>query len=372
MLVRAYRLTDKLGIVILKTTAAFGHLSEVGVTRLAGVCQRTIGGGFGIIVGLILGILRGLAGIFRFLFRVFGGNARRVTQQATGVVGVSTSTMMARRAARAEMSAKIVEDPLRSQNRILSALFIVVLAALIGVVLWATNPSRQSPNVNTLADLGNGASLLVTNVPIDATGVALGSTPVPTATLLPSVLEARGSIAYVAHEKGQTDIWALSIGNRTPVRLMNSPADERDPAWSPDGTKLAYASRQDGNWEIYIHDLVGGTTKRMTYDLSFQGSPHWSPDGKFLTYESYQGNNLDIYVVPVDGSQPALRVTNNPAPDFSPAWSPVNNGRSLAFVSWRDGNQDIYIFSLDNPTDAASVNITNTPDRQENYPAWSS
>ena len=43
----------------------------------------------------------------------------------------------------------------------------------------------------------------------------------------------------------------------------------------------------------------------------------------------------------------------------------------IAFVSWRDGNQDIYIFSLDNPTDAASINLTNTPDRHENYPVWS-
>ncbi len=372
MLVRAYRLTDKLGIVILKSSAAFGQLSEVGVSRLAGTSWRIIGGVLGFIAALILGILRGVIRVFSVTLKLFGGGARRVSQQATGAVGASTSTMMARRAARAEMTAKVTEDPLRVQNRTLSALFVLVLAALIGVVLWATNPARQSPNLNTLADLGNGSSLSVTNAPLDSTGIpVLGSTAVPTATLLPQVLEARGSIAYVAHENGQTDIWALSIGNRTPIRLTNSPADERDPSWSPDGTKLAYASRQDGNWEIYIDDLVSGTTKRMTYDLSFQGSPHWSPDGKFLTYESYQGNNLDIYVVPVDGSQPALRVTNNPAPDFSPAWSPVNNGRSLAFVSWRDGNQDIYIFSLDNPTDAASVNITNTPDRQEDHPAWS-
>lgn len=372
MLVRAYRLTDKLGVIILKTSGAFGQLSELGVMRLVGVGRRTLGGGLGLGAGFILALLRGIYTVFSAILRLLSGSARRVTQQAAGAVGASTSTMMARRAARAELSATITEDPLRAQNRTLSALFVLVLAALIGVVLWATNPARQSPNLNSLVDLGDGTSLLATNASLGATVIPiLGSTAVPTATLLPLVFEARGSIAYVARQNGQTDIWALSIGNRTPIRFTNSPAHERDPAWSPDGTKLAYASRQDGNWEIYIDDLVDSATKRMTYDLSFQGSPHWSPDGKFLTYESYQGNNLDIYVVPVDGSQPALRVTNNSSPDFSPAWSPVNNGRSLAFVSWRDGNQDIYIFSLDNPTDAASVNITNTPSRQENYPAWS-
>src|SRR5258705_1725271 len=123
MLVRAYRLTDKLGIVILKRSAAFGQVSEVGVTRLAGVGRRTIGGGLGIIAGLILAILRGFVGLFRLILRLFGGSARRVSQQATGIVGASTSTMMARRAARAEMSAAVTEDPLRAQNRTLSGLF---------------------------------------------------------------------------------------------------------------------------------------------------------------------------------------------------------------------------------------------------------
>lgn len=372
MLVRAYRLTDKLGIVILKLSMAFGELSTAGVTRFTAVGRRGVGGIFAVIFG-VLGIFWGIfRRILGFVFRLLGGGARRASQQAAGAVGTSTSNRMARRAARAEMTATVTEDPLRAQNRTLSAVAVILLAALIGVILWATGPSRQTSTLASLADLGSGISLSSTNAPLNATIVpALGSTVVPTATTLPEVLSARGSIAYTAREKGQTDIWALSIGSRTPIRLTNSPADERDPAWSPDGTKLAYASRQDGNWEIYIYDVLDGSSKRMTYDLSFQGAPRWSPDGKFLTYESYQGNNLDIYVVPVDGSQPALRVTDSSTPDFAPAWSPVNNGRRIAFVSWRNGNQDIYLFSLDNPVDSASINLTNTPNRQENYPAWS-
>jgi TolB protein len=189
---------------------------------------------------------------------------------------------------------------------------------------------------------------------------------VPTATALPSILDVQGSLAYVVRENAQDDIWALPVGSRTPIRLTNNPADERDPAWSPDGRKLAYASHQGNNWDLYIDDLPTNATTRMTYDQSFQGAPSWSPDGKWLAYESYQGNNLDIYVMPIDASQPAQRVTDSPAPDFAPAWSPL--GRQIAFVSWRDGNQDIYVFSLDTREFA---NLTNTPDRQEDHPSWS-
>jgi TolB protein len=375
MLVRAYRLTDKFGLLLLKSTLALIDWTLDGLSVVTRTLGRVFGGVFGIIAGTVYGVVRRLAliiwSVLRVIFNILGGLvlsglglARRSSQQATQAAGAN----MARRAARAEMDVGLAEDPLRAQNRVLSGVTVVLLAVLIGVVLWATNPARTAvPNLPTVNN--PNFSFIASTEQVAPTSSVLLNTPVPTATQLPSVLEARGSVAYTVRERGQDDIWALGIGSRTPIRLTNSPADDRDPAWSPDGTKLAYASRQDGNWEIYVYTLATGQTTRMTYDLSFQGAPGWSPDGQWLVYESYQGNNLDIYIVPVDGSRPAQRVTDNPAPDFSPAWSP--DGRRIAFVSWRDGNQDIYVFSLDNPADSESINLTNTAGRHEDYPAWS-
>jgi TolB protein len=263
------------------------------------------------------------------------------------------------------MESSLTEDPLVQRNRLLSGVTVVLLASLIGIVLWSTGPA-QNIGRNLPSAVGDVNLLSATQQP--ATSVPLLATGVPTVTPLPAILEARGSLAYTVREMGQDDIWAVNIGDRTPLRLTNSPEDERDPVWSPDGRKLAYASRQDGNWEIYIYDVQSDETTRMTFDLSFQGAPQWSPDGQWLVYESYQGDNLDIYITRIDGSQ-VERLTDHPGPDFSPSWSP--DGRQIAFVSWRDGNQDIYAFSLDDPRDAASVNITNTPTRLEDYPDWS-
>ncbi len=380
MLVRAYRLTDKIGIVILKSSAALTDHTLDGISSITRVGGRGLSRVFGGLVVLLLGIGRLIylvlrrillifVAIFGRIFSLFTGAAQRSSSRAVRSAGTAATDVMARRAARAEMEVGLAEDPLRVQNRTLSMFMIGLLAVLIAVVLWATNPARTAVG-GASADDNGGIGFLASGTTPVATVPALLNTAVPTATTLPSVLEARGSLAYVVRENGQDDIWGVNIsGDRKPIRIVASPADDRDPAWSPDGTKLAYASHKDGNWEIYVYNLVTNTTTRMTYDLSYQGAPKWSPDGQWLVYESYQGNNLDIYVVPVDGSQPAQRITQNPAPDFSPAWSP--DGRHIAFVSWRDGNQDIYIFSLDNPSDAASIDLTNTPTRQEDHPVWS-
>lgn len=378
MLVRAYRLTDKVGVLVLKSSVALVTTTLDGVTILTRSVGRILFAVFGGAIMLLLGLGRIVFNILRVIGRPigrglrlafgavgFGANlGRRTSRQA----GAAVSGTMARRAARAELEATLTEDPLRSQNRVLSGMMVVLLVALVLVVWWATNPGNRggaTPPVNTsllnFTDTTPGTPVpTVPNVP---------ATLVPTATALPSVLEVRGSLAYTVRERGQSDIWAVNIGSRTPVRVTNNPQDERDPAWSPDGRRLAYASNQDGNWEIYVFELASGTTTRLTYELSFQGAPSWSPDGLWLAYESYQGNNLDVYVVPVDGSQPALRITSNAAPDFSPAWSP--DGRHIAFVSLRDGNADVYVFSLDNPSDESAVNLTASPTRQEDRPSWS-
>ena len=373
MLVRAYRLTDKFGLVILKTTSA---VTGAVLNNAAAVRRLVIGGVVGRVLGVLWLVLRRVGLLIWALLGVFAAIGMRlllVFQRLTGTAsqyaGDSASTAMARRAARAELESGLAEDPLKSQNRVLSGVIVVLLAALIGVVLWATNPAPQSPALGAPVQFNTNVNLQATPDEETTPGAAVGlPTPVPTATPIPSLLEARGTLAYTVREKGQDDIWVVSVGERTPIRLIGNLEDDRDPVWSPDGRRLAYASRQDGNWEIYIYDMQSAQSTRMTFDLSYQGTPNWSPDGQWLVYESYQGDNLDVYLMRVDGSQ-VERLTAHPEPDFSPVWSP--DGRRIAFVSWRDGNQDIYVISLDDPRDAAAVNITNSPTRNEEYPAWS-
>jgi tricorn protease len=65
--------------------------------------------------------------------------------------------------------------------------------------------------------------------------------------------------------------------------------------------------------------------------------PALSPDGATVAFE-YWG---DIWTAPVDGAQPARRLTDHLAWDSSPRFSP--DGASIAFVSVRSGTSEVWI-----------------------------
>jgi len=380
MLLRFYRITDRIGLLVLKSADILDAWLRGSSASLLVILRRLLGL-IGLIFSAILGLvtailrlvgllLRKLVSLIAVVLRVFGIGGRRVID--TGTQRVSQS--MARRAAKADLDVVVTEDPLRIQNRRLSFLVLILGAFAVGAVLYATDPARTASP--TLGNSRLGLPIQVTPpltepaVSQDA-GIAVAAiaTPIPTITPVPEILQVGGTIAFTVRERGQSDIWAVPIGSRQPLRLLSSSVDDRDPEWNLQGDRLAFASRRDGNWDLYFYDLgvadqVSGT-QRLTFDLAFQANPSWSDDGLWVVFESYQTGNLDIIAQRIDGSE-IVPITTDPAPDFSPVWSPT--GREIAFVSWRDGNQDIYVFDLDS---REVTNLTQTPDINEDHPAWS-
>src|SRR5205823_1094199 len=78
------------------------------------------------------------------------------------------------------------------------------------------------------------------------------------------------------------------------------------------------------------------------------------PPGK-IAFASDRSDNFEIYVMNGDGSE-LTRLTDNPATDVSPSWSP--DGTKIAFVSSRDGNPEIYVMSADG---SGQTRLTNNP-----------
>ena len=173
-------------------------------------------------------------------------------------------------------------------------------------------------------------------------------------------------VAFVSPRTGNDDIYLLNLLTGQVANLTAHPAEDRDPAWSPDGTRLAFASHRDGNWELYLWSADDGSVTRLTNDPAYDGAPAWSPEGTRLAFESYRDDNLEIYLLDLADGSPPVRLTKNKAGDYAPAWSP--DGRYVGFTSWRDGDKEIYLADLGEGT---VRNLTNYPAADDEAPAWS-
>ncbi len=172
-------------------------------------------------------------------------------------------------------------------------------------------------------------------------------------------------IAFAAYRNGQWDIYAIAPDGANLRQLTNTPAEDTDPAFSPDGTRLAFASRRDNNWDVYILNLQTGAETRLTTSPQYDGAPTWRADGQAIAYESYQAGNLDIWQIDAAGNQPPQNLTADvSAGDFGPAYSPT--APIIAFSSWREGNKDLFLL---NTQTGQTTRLTNSPAAEE-WPAW--
>lgn len=145
------------------------------------------------------------------------------------------------------------------------------------------------------------------------------------ASLSPSgarvAFEMRGEIVTVPGEKGD------------PRNLTNTPgANEREPAWSPDGKQVAYVSDQGGEYRLRIAAQDGKGEPRVieVRDAGFIFGLEWSPDGKRI---AYYDNSQTIYVLDV-ATGSSRRVAANrvytPLIGITYSWSP--DSRWLAYT----------------------------------------
>jgi TolB protein len=107
--------------------------------------------------------------------------------------------------------------------------------------------------------------------------VACGAAPTPTT---PTPTPAPGRIAFTSLRDGNWEIYVMNADGTGLTRLTNHHADDRRPAWSPDGTRIAFVSNRDlargnFNWEIYVMNADGTGVTRLTNHPDDDRWPDW-------------------------------------------------------------------------------------------------
>jgi Tol biopolymer transport system component len=133
--------------------------------------------------------------------------------------------------------------------------------------------------------------------------------------------------------------------------------------------KIAFISDIDGNSDVYVMEVDGSNPINMTNNPATEYSPSWSPDGRKITFASSRAGSHDIFVMDADGSN-LSNLTNMPGSDLEPAWSP--DGKLIAFDAWRDtgsgpGTAQIYLMN------ASGTNQVRLTQGSATYrgPSWS-
>ena len=142
-------------------------------------------------------------------------------------------------------------------------------------------------------------------------------------------------------ESSFLDIYVANRDGSNVVNLTNSRAEDHEPAWSPDGTKLAYASKHSGNYDIYVMNADGSGLQRLMNNGADDREPTWSPDGTQIAFTRIMPNgNGDIFVMNANGGN-QTNITNNPAADYQPDWKPATqmNVHPVLLVSSTSGGQ---------------------------------
>jgi TolB protein len=230
----------------------------------------------------------------------------------------------------------------------------------------------------------------------------------------PSPNPAGKRLVFISVTAGKEQLFTMNADASDAVQITHDDANHEDPAWSPDGKKIAYVSITKAEERIYvmnpdgsdahavspaaaraIHPAWSSDSKRIIYctddDLQpprkndsdidvvelatgrvstlitggVNTYPEWSPDMKHLVFRRMLGEmNSEVFIADGDGRN-ARNLTNHPAFDGWPAWSP--DGRLIAFASNRNLRYQIFVM---NP-DGSNVRLVANTEGRATVPRWS-
>lgn len=173
-------------------------------------------------------------------------------------------------------------------------------------------------------------------------------------------------IGFVLHG----DVYVTNIDYKTTKQVTDTPEQERNIDFSPDGRSIVYAAERDGLWQIYRTTIKDKKQNQFAYatDLeeiqvvkstSTSQLPKYSPDGKNIAYLENRGT---ICMVDAKGEKRKVLMDGKYMYSYSDGdvwyeWSPDSKHIICSYIGQGGWNsQDIALVSTDD--DEAVINLT--------------
>jgi Tol biopolymer transport system component len=185
------------------------------------------------------------------------------------------------------------------------------------------------------------------------------------AELSPTLSPDGSLVAYEKSGPGGMDIYVMALAGGDPLKLTQSPPDNRQPCWSPNGDLIAFASEQGADRTICVIPPLGGPVREIVRVSKSSGwlalgAMPWSPDGKQLLFR----RDRAIWKVDVR-TREETRLTEPDVSGGEATWS--RNGERIAFTRWRDGRPGLWLL----PATGGEPQPLLVDDYDNYSPAWS-
>jgi TolB protein len=83
------------------------------------------------------------------------------------------------------------------------------------------------------------------------------------------------------------------------------------------------------NSEVFVANADGSAARNLTNDPAFDGWPAWSPDGSKIAFASNRKGSYEIYLMNPDGGG-VQKVANSEGRGTSPKWS--RDGKAIYYT----------------------------------------
>ncbi len=135
-------------------------------------------------------------------------------------------------------------------------------------------------------------------------------------------------LVFSSNRTGNLDLWLLDTESGEERQLTDDEADDWDPAFTPDGRSLLWSTNRAGHFEIWRMAVDGSGARQLTADGADAENPTTTRDGAWVVYNSFHPRKGGIWKVRADGSGAVQLVAGaTTLPEVSP------DGRHVLFVT---------------------------------------